>query len=66
MNREKLITLPSDKPVYKEEFITSLANKHKKPKQYYQEVLADILEGISDHLAEDKSVCFLGFGTFYT
>ena len=56
----------NDSPIYKEEFITYLAKRHHKPKRHYSQALADILEGIKDHLAEDKSVCFLRFGTFYT
>ena len=66
MNREKLITLLHDKPTFKEEFTTYLAKKHHKPKRHYSQALADILDGIKDHLVEDKPVCFLGFGTFYT
>jgi nucleoid DNA-binding protein len=66
MNKEKLITLLHDSPTYKKEFITYLAQKHQKPKRHYSQALEDILEGIKDHLAEDKSVCFLKFGTFYT
>ncbi len=66
MPKEKLITLTADKPTFKEEFIAYLAKKHHKPKRYYSQALADILEGLSDHLSQDKHVCFTGFGTFYT
>jgi DNA-binding protein HU-beta len=50
----------------KEEFIRSLAKKHRRPQKFYRNALGEILAGIQEHLKHGKDISFLGFGTFYT
>jgi DNA-binding protein HU-beta len=52
--------------MYKEEFISYLAKKNRRPKSHYREAISEILTGIKEKLAEGKELQLLGFGTFYT
>ncbi len=52
--------------MYKQDFIRSLAKKHRRPLSYYRTALNDILEGLTEQLKAGKEVQLLGFGTFMT
>ena len=52
--------------MYKEEFIRSLAKKHRRSQAHYHQALTEIFDGIQEHLAKGKAITFMGFGTFYT
>jgi nucleoid DNA-binding protein len=50
----------------KEQFIRSLAKKHRRPQSHYRSAITEIFDGLKEQLASGKSVGFLGFGTFLT
>ena len=52
--------------MHKEQLITHLAKKNRRPKEYYRTALKETLAGIQEQLAQGKEVTFMGFGTFYT
>ena len=60
------IELTSIELTHKEEFIKRLAKKHRCSQQFYRDALHEILGDIQEHLAQGKSVHFIGFGSFYT
>lgn len=56
----------SKKTVYTTDLIRSLARTHGRSQAQYRQTLAEILEGITGHLAHGHQVHLIGFGSFYT
>ena len=52
--------------MHKQELITHLSKKNRRPKRYYQDALNEIIAGIQKALSEGKEITLTGFGTFYT
>lgn len=52
--------------VHTTDLIRSLAHMHGPSQAHYRRALAELLEGITLHLAHGQRVQLIGFGSFYT